>query len=1755
MTTLTPNTFTNGMRLGPRLHRLRQADATVEDAFQIKTASSIFVFELRRSDISASPQTFADFDRNNTANAVREAFFQMFLRTCQNIVQAHFQSTVNAGEFPIEMFLEVVVRPEGEEVVDVVDREAKEARDLVADFVMRHYGKSRFNAAEIANHQGSLNGATTDNIRFMQGYDHRRVFSYRFYVVCKESKCDFSAHLGEVLEMAIAHFQRFSGAEGVKSARQPNAKAAGQHSGKAGAAGQMSNGGGGGGGGNGFDAKRSSATATMPYSRFVADSERWLLINSHLVYMNAAATYLRDEILLAQSVKRQCADMTQGLKTPDNPASPYRVFSLSSLFEAAALNDLPIEPRQKDIAHYITVLGVKEQLFTFPIKKLVLRIPIEKMATASSIATMYMPEVQKATIEPHMDLQRSVGGGIERVMSQSQSLVNDDDDNDDDDDADDKAPPSSGAAERPAAPIVRGSHTNSSDDEEDVDAARSISSLEEMSTITIDGDEGAVFNRATVRPRPQAATNAHRRRRVDNDDDDDDDNMPVDGVSNLNESYAREVERVQGPAAAPAAPAHAQHPLIARNAAIFNHLRQMYNTTAERDLPHKYVQEIDASYLMNDDFGDAKQMELAKTLTIGVEEGGANRTDYHIMRARVFHGACKIIAAMEEVVPRTRARLRMQFAAMEEYRSKCCSSVSNISDPMKAMMVWMESVKRVDKAAYRCILKFVEPTLSLFAHSKMRLAQGLDELECIFTAHTEIMMALACAKTAYYYVFDLRLNPLLYGPAGSSKSEVLQKLVDLFIKGTVEAVTSESAHAGDTEENENDVVRVMHELPSAMASKKASEDHVMESLKNHMTAGILTRNVLEIDPVDHKRRKLRITSEKQIAFCAATNMDECMLEKAIKDRFILIHQVKKTRPDCTIAQKMAQRANMSIDVQRRREDFVFNLQLDQYLYAHAEKCIMIGILMRPSIVCTPVILARYMEVLEQRFGIKCDRRLTYKVITAARVHTIEAAITWLYQSPLSPCYGREIDIWHLLLLEPWLKDTEEIAMYAIDDLRAQFFDPDQEQCFYALREWVLPKHLEEKLRLTLQFGFRRQQNLGCSTLEMVNSRHQAFRVLQTPADKHNATFKGQRETRTTTERVDMNRGEAQRRVTTVQETVDIAMSKLTGSVPSSTAATAAANTGNKQVVSPPQPSQQQQQQQQQIDAIGVKSVAFIDVCSDDEYLAKTSNGALGNVKALTRAEQVLSRFVNRNADQSNAPSPEEVQEAFKAEYNYDYVSFSGTVNQFARRVASANAANKAFREIDAAQLTNLLYSWTSRKVVSKRYVPNPASSTPPVVLCEETDEETFDMLRIDAPNNAIYIHTSMLIGEINDPHEQALRQCASLFTPKARFISALPHDPSTPHLLRVRDVKPLRRANIVHTIQKMSREALLMGLSRETACAHTVEEEDVHANFADTIEEDEDAMRAKPAIEFDSDRAPDVLARSLDEHATIEHFRALGLPYVEANALYFDAAVNDQTARETPGNIITHPLRYPQDNLASLFVYKKNDESFRTSFTDVSIGDLQHKQAKFAKNLKNREYSKPIAEVAPLHDSVLGRLQGTRASRDIALIAGGLEEQAERAAKRKKTIDGNHSTSDTLMAPPAPVVKPRAKQSALNRRPAAHRRAVQLQAAKAALSLDAEVPAAAAAAATTSTTAAAAAAAALPVVEEPGVGSTMSVDGSEQSSYIDSAMDNLVTYALGRLEPVAADTQSRSAAMISTALHVSSQARRAAESTTNSSLD
>ena len=1592
--TLTTNSHIGGKPIGKSIWPMRLDESTAEDNFVRVDPVAVFIYEIRVADIGPAPQRFVDVDHNNSANGMIEAGFQMVIRACEKMIQTYYDSTEqNPEAFPLEMYLETVLRPEGEEVVEKKDQESRDARDLVANFVENFYGRERFKKESVTAQTGTLNIESIANIRYMQGFDHRRVYAYRFHIFIYNKKVNFSAQIIGVVDIAIDLYKRYAGVDNDEFAvmRRNNkfAKASKGNNNRNG------NGGGGGGGGNndnndalkGNNANRST---TAPLSHNVFENERWKLIKSYNDYITFCAAYLRDESWCSEQKKRELLNRQNPLPSPENPLCPINVFGAQTYFRSAAEKRLPIDEKQLDIANYFTIEkdAARETRISakFPYPKLVLRVPIDKLSSGIEVANMFLPDVQKRIIEPHLDLQRSVGAGIERIASAVQSVADADASpevgRDQDDDVDDKRPQIDGndddeeeeeaeiVQRQRNAPLIRRGMTDSADDG---DASRN--AYESIVQASVDHLSDAADRSLDMQEDDFSASSSAitLSGRANDDDDNDDGGAPFIGGRRLevspldNPDLAEAIREVQREANNNAARAHQQNmprqqedhaaealqhsnPLINERADIFATLTRHMGAGA----PHKnarHVANIDASYVINGDFGDAKQMELNKAILSANEEGGINRTDHHMMRSRIFHGVCAAIAKIQDPKQRTTARLQMMFRAAEEYRNKCGSSVSNISNPMKMINVWYEEQKRNRRVQFDGEIRFFEKSLSMFAHTQIAKLFMFDQVCFIYTAHAEVLAALYCAMSAYWYRFDLRLHPLFYGPAGSSKSEVLSTMARTLISGTVEAVTNESQQADATDENENDVIRILHELPAAWVTKAQADSHKIEGLKNQMTAGISTRVVLDIS--NGQRRRVYVTSEKQIVYCAASNLDEEALEKAVRDRFLLFHQVKRHRPDCTIDQKMAQMANAPLATRRTRERFEYNMRLTQYNFAHTEKYIMIGILCRPSLVVTPIVLARYMQALEQCSGFRGDRRLSDKILTLARVLTIETAITWVYRSPMSPCYMKEVDLWYLLLAEPFMKDTEEIAMYALDIARSQCINPDQEQFLHVCREWILPKEQEKHLEATkslLLFPIDDQ-----TIYEVNNAKHQMFRRWHYDHSQNgpNYTLINKQKTKLLRQSGTSKSGNnyQQHQIvgtqTTTTQYAAITANTLADAVKEYTNATASKNTA---IAAP---------------AIGAAAAASQqDDGNDEPNLPYTEEEA----KALKAADEAADRLARPQQVQRGEPKKtyhaaynhqagsvadlmrqREQKAAFDAQYNWQYVSFFESLSAFAARVAHQNSEHKGARETNAAAIEKLCRDMAKRKITSKLYIPNPASYNPPVIIDESSEPTVQDMIILPADNSCVYIHSSLLIGEYKDPHEIALAACASNFTPSARFLSGLPYEPSTPHVFKVRDVGPNNRTNFTFSIDKMTRQAELLGFTREAAMRKGDEHD------ADEVELDEDDMRKQKPLEKD-ENSHKAIFMSLDDFSTQMHLKSLGMPLTENNMNFFNARINDNAARRIPGATIQVPMTYPDDVIATMKASQAKTEELMREFTGLSLSELNLKRSAYAANIIDVEY-------------------------------------------------------------------------------------------------------------------------------------------------------------------------------------------------------
>ena len=1701
MAALTPNSLTNAGRVKDKLWPLRLPDATIEDDFAMTNCGEVLIFALRREDMLQSPSSFCDFNHAKPQSSRTESALQLYFKTIQLMKEAYYGSSpgANPGEHPFKEFVEVVLQPEGNENNDSYDRKSAAARQDVVSSCNDHYGPARFDYSTIRMQHDSRRDQALAAIRFMESFDHRRVFEYRFVCVMRAgSPIDFTKTFMDALELAAkAHATHLQGDPRRREMRGSQGGGGGGKQNDGGAswglagAARLSemaglSGGGGGGGSSGSEAR--------PFSSVVLSDERWQLLHTPLLYINAVATYLRDESFMQNESLERCMSMQVPFSHGDNPACPRNIFLAASYFENTLAKQkktsdrVQIDPMQLDLNNYYTVVPGNPPSITwrFPESRLVLRVPRDKCDVRSHIQ-FYLPEYQKLSVEPHLDLQPYVNGDVTRANSEPNSQNadggNNGVNNDPDADVDDRlAPPaaavapiaaeasensmapdsdSSSESDRDAAAAVAGDNANNDDDDDDDDnddedgSGTAPQSRPMARRVRRRGDDSSAVDGA-------AALQSVASRSLDDDDDfssavtingennplreiNDEAsigvgrNVAAAGAAAVRRSEAmveRRIAAAAGPVvpaagrgrAAPAAddddghygppievdPELRDHPRIAEWEPTLVAVFKASGVRKIARMRRHHVNELNVLYHMTGDFGDAQQYQMSAAIANTTDEGGTQRTEHHLMRQTVYHQELRKIEREPDEVKRTRMRLRMQFAAMDAYCGKCSASVSNVSQSLKMMNLFFENLRRLGPVTFRGDMRLSDPSLSLFGNSKIRFITMLDEVRCVYTAHCEVMAAITCASSAYRYYMGLRLHPLLYGPAGSSKSIVLEELEALSIPGTVDAVTSESAHAGDTDDNENDVVRIMHELPSAMASKKESEQHVLTSLKNHMTAGVSTRMIKEINNGVHSRR--RLTSEKQIAFCACTNLDESMLDDAIRDRFILIHQVKKSRPDCTIDQKMAQRANIAKEARTMSDNFVINCCLTQYLHAHLEKCIMIGFISRISVVVTPLLLACYMETLSKRFGIRGNRRTSDKVLQIARQLTGEAAVRWLYYSPQSPVYGKEIDLWHLLLCEPMLKDSEEIALHALDMMRAQFINPDEEQLLYALRTWSMPEMVKKDVRVVVtakRFAPVKKELL----IALINGALESFRVPKQHVDETTTTNSASTTTTTTVRLVRVEKtigasmdsnGNAiagastisqyhiikdghrldkeyiatltKRQRTELRDSLTLNMNAMMQEV-TTTTTTTTMTTGAATIDAPTSligemgsehtNAATEYYNQRLIAAQNTApNKGVIESLTDPRHVAMVELTTLLMQDDVVAGQKSASNSVTSGNTVTDSPV-----------FDYQYWHFEPGIEVLARHIFLANRDNGGHRELDLGQCTKLIRKLTDRKIVSHAYRPNPYNHYPPVVVDDDSPEQSYDAMKTYGSHSGIFIHVSLVFGNEIDPHEEAIQSCINAYTPFARYVSALPHDGTTPHVLKVRDVRPSKRIIIPASIINISSEARTQGLARELAAQRGVEDEQ-SPNFARDLEEDEDAARHEESPE-ERPYVARAMACSLDKYATFVHLKSIGMPCTERNLAYFTSFISDRLASERPECVVPNPFTYPDRVLERMRANTKAVEESKREFANHSALDVRHDRARLRREGRLIE---PIVE----KESVHGR---ERSSEERALIT--LERRTE----------------------------------------------------------------------------------------------------------------------------------------------------------------
>ncbi len=344
------------------------------------------------------------------------------------------------------------------------------------------------------------------------------------------------------------------------------------------------------------------------------------------------------------------------------------------------------------------------------------------------------------------------------------------------------------------------------------------------------------------------------------------------------------------------------------------------------------------------------------------------------------------------------------------------------------------------------------------------------------------------AKDCYRHSFQIHWNWACTGPAGCSKSYMLEDLIKLSVPGSIDNIINATPKADNVDADVSDSTTVYDEAP-VYIMRSGEHDNAAQGASNKakISGGQLKMKVFEfVDTITGKKRR---TSRVVITNCIgtillATNMTFSNMDKAMATRFhrsIFTHWVIKCRKDkksnaaatadaTTINNSQQENDISNIDndeiVSEREEEedkeeadeqdiikkaSVFELnsihwnsfdtqriqgqqsffRIKQVLIAMANKMIQINVLPEPNMETCHHVTNNMLNYMSRVGKIKVGSFRSYQRILAwARVATIDNAINTVFNSPGAPLYGKEFEVKHMLELKPHLCCSVQIAVWA-----------------------------------------------------------------------------------------------------------------------------------------------------------------------------------------------------------------------------------------------------------------------------------------------------------------------------------------------------------------------------------------------------------------------------------------------------------------------------------------------------------------------------------------------------------------------------------------------------------------------------------------------------------------------------------------------------------------------------------------------------
>lgn len=1084
MHTTTLDTIDCGVPIKRRAWPLPNENSVAGHDTILRGAKEVLVFSLKKDDISKGAPAFDMFDRTDQRRSAVEALLHLFLRGIERSVHTLRDKTVGNlthDGFPFDVFLESVMARPVDQLPVKPDEFEYTQKLAAANNMLRNYGPERVDVKHLLSGARSGNGnalfgsASIADIPFMKDYDDREVVEYRIWAFSREGSLSMASCIHEILKNAMQYaLVAFGSHDLVPDKREISQMMKQQRTG--------------------------GAFQEPPSIRSIAgDHERHRTLSTPELYIEAVYQYTRDKRLRTIEYLNRCKNAKTQFGNSENPTNPSRLFSAKKYFKKASHSRI-IDTRQQHLENYY---NRNSNVWMFPIPENVLIVPSE-LWSVKSFRRMYTPDHQKLMIEPRLDRgqteaaasrQRRVARDAaiaaaeadaaaraqqvaEEVLNPADLAASDSEpelDLSEDGEATDAAasapppppPPAQEPAAKPRLPRNR---------EHELSNLQGISARLEVPEggFSDDDDDAFAMNRKARAAAGASETSSDDGIEDDDDEDDDEEDNSVnsdDEADEVDEDEAEREEEEGGAGDEEARGGRRANAAVrgARSAADMPPA-DAYADDQESDddggapdadgVPrHDRELPRDSNQLINDEFAPLERDNVVMSQTDALH--AQNKTHLHTLRSTYLDTMMWHISKTRDDVKRAFEYTSMQFRATEEYISKCMQPYSNITEPGRAINRWMQCAASGPFGLAYCKPTgvFFDANLSLFASQIVREFTDYEKLLFLHSTHAEIFLLRMSAMTPYWYVFGhLRLHPMLFGENSTSKSYPISKIRELMIPGTVASFTSQSGQADAHDKDDADIVFVFEEMPRELIAKNTHRQDLRDQLKDTLTRGVQSRR-RNLPMPDGTHASRVSVSEKHMVYLAATNLAAHEFDSAVASRFVMRHHVRRERTDCTMADKQMADCNPNKDAYTKKkiERFWHDFRFAQAGHYHIEKQIMIGNLLEPSPIVFPLIYKRYKSVLQNRFAITCPSRVDEQVMLFMRKLMIHHAFWWLYHSPLSPHYrAQQYSPWHLLAINPMLKDTEEMSYFALDFFKESFIDLNQQAVIECLSTSIIP---------------------------------------------------------------------------------------------------------------------------------------------------------------------------------------------------------------------------------------------------------------------------------------------------------------------------------------------------------------------------------------------------------------------------------------------------------------------------------------------------------------------------------------------------------------------------------------------------------------------------------------------------------------------------------------------------------------------------